>query len=78
MITAKLDTDACILEPREVYDKAIIGVTDDGRAIYSAEEVIHLAVPEIFDNEEEAREWHEHYTFCASWGDMSPVYVDLR
>jgi hypothetical protein len=35
---------AILLEPREVYDQAVVGITLSGKAIYDARELVRLTV----------------------------------
>lgn len=76
----KLDTlipGALLMEPREVYDYAVIGMTFDGRAIYDSEQVIRCTVSADGMSFEDAVEWHEFNTFCAYMGPKTPLYVNL-
>jgi hypothetical protein len=77
-LNAKLDTlipGALLLEPRETYDGAVIGMTFDGRAVYDSDMVIKLCVDHEEMTYEDAEEWHDYNTFCAYLGPMTPVYV---
>ena len=68
----KLNDEALVLEPRDVYDKAIIG-TDDGRAVYSIDKVIECGVT-LFKTWEASSEWHDFNTFSAWHGEWTPVF----
>lgn len=79
-INEKLDTlipGALLMEPRETYDDAVIGITFDGRAIYDQEQVIRCTVKGEGMTVEDAVEWHEFNTFCAYMGPRTPLYVQL-
>jgi hypothetical protein len=79
-VNDKLDTlvpGALLMEPREVYDDAVIGMTFDGRAIYDSEHVIRCTVTSDGMTFEDAVEWHEFNTFCAYMGPKTPLYVNL-
>jgi hypothetical protein len=82
MTNPKLDEllpkGALLLEPREVYDDAIIGTTFDGRAIYDSEHVIRCTMNADGVSFEDAVEWHEYNTFTAYQGPRTPLYVDLN
>lgn len=41
-ILAALDPESLLMEPRETYDCCIIGITNDKRAIYSANKVVEI------------------------------------
>jgi hypothetical protein len=79
-VNEKLDElapGALLMEPREVYDAAVLGTTFDGRAIYDAEHVIRCTVNADGMSFEDAVEWHEFNTFCAYAGPKTPLYVNL-
>jgi hypothetical protein len=79
-LNEKLDTlvpGALLMEPREVYDDAVIGTTFDGRAIYDQEHVIRGTMSGEDMTFEDAVEWHEFNTFCAYMGPKTPLYVRL-
>jgi len=65
---------AQVLEPRDVYDAAVIGLTFDGRAIYDRDLVVELTVTKLEMPEEDALEWHEFNTFCAYNGPKTPLF----
>lgn len=66
---------ALLIEPRETYDAAVIGVTFDGRAIYDKDQVIRCTMTEDGMSEQDAWEWHEFNTFCAYIGPKTPLFV---
>jgi hypothetical protein len=70
----KLNRLAYVLDPRDVYDDAIVDVDDCGRAIYSKEKVIECGI-ELFGSYEESLDWHDYNTFSAYLGDMTPQYI---
>jgi hypothetical protein len=65
---------ALVLEPREVYDEAIVDVDKCGRAVYSKEKVIECGVQE-HETYEDSLDWHDFNTFCAYLGDMTPQFI---
>ena len=76
----KLDTlvpGALLMEPREVDDDAVVGMTFDSRAIYDSEHVIRCTMNADGMTFEDAVEWHEFNTFCAYMGPKTPLYVDI-
>lgn len=76
----KLDTiipGALLMEPREVYDDAIVGMTFDGRAIYDTDHVIRCTMNADGMTFEDAVEWHSYNTFTAYQGPKTPLYVDI-
>jgi hypothetical protein len=59
------------------YDKAIIGLTDNGQLVYSKEWMVKLLVECAEDmDEEEAWEFLEYNTFNAYVGEQTPIYVN--
>ena len=55
------------------YDKAIVGITDDGQLVYSKEKMVQITAK--FMEEEEAIEWLEFNTFGAYVGEKTPLYI---
>lgn len=58
------------------YDKAILGLTDNGQLVYSKEIMVELLMEEDDLSEEDAWEFLEFNTFCAYVGEQTPVYVN--
>lgn len=59
------------------YDKAIIGLTDNGQLVYSKEWMVKLLMETAEDmDEEEAWEFLEFNTFCAYVGEQTPLFVN--
>ena len=59
------------------YDKAILGITDNGQLVYSKEIMVDL-LREDDENlsEEDAWEFLEFNCFCAYVGDQTPIFVN--
>jgi hypothetical protein len=57
------------------YDDAIIGVSTDGRLVYSVEKMIDITVRDSEMNIDDATEWLEYNTFNAYVGEMTPIWV---
>jgi hypothetical protein len=76
-IIDELAPGALLLEPREVYDDALLGVTFDGRAIYDQGRVVRCTVSADGMTFEDAVGWHEFNTFCVYNGPKTPLYVQL-
>jgi hypothetical protein len=68
-----LPEGAVMLEPRETYDKAVVGVTDD-KVVYDQEKVIEAGV-EIHGDYESSLEWHDFNTWSAYMGEQTPIYM---
>jgi hypothetical protein len=77
--------DALLLEPRDMYDSALVGLTDNPKddwqrpddttvAVYSAERCIDILVGEGL-SEEDAREWFFYNTAGAWVGRHTPTFV---
>lgn len=74
------DAEMVILEPREKYDDAIIGVVErfgiPGPVIcYDREKVLHVNIDDGMD-EEEALEFYEFNTLGAWMGEGTPVFLE--
>lgn len=72
-----LNEDALLLEPRETYDKAVVGFTQDGLAIYDVDKVIEAGI-EIYGDHETSLEWHDFNTFSTYMGEGTPVFMNAR
>ena len=69
----KLKDGALVMEPRKVYDDAIIRV-DKGLPVYSIEKVIECGI-KIYGSWEESLEWHDYNTFNSYMGKNTPEFV---
>jgi len=58
------------------YDKAILGLTDNGQLVYSKEIMVELLMEDDDLSEEDAWEFLEFNTFCAYVGEQTPIYVN--
>ena len=66
------------LEPRLLYDQAIVGYTEGGRAVYREDKIIHLLEDEDGMTYEEAVEWHNYNTrgtFDNSKDPNRPLFI---
>lgn len=61
----------------ESYDNALIGVSHDGRAVYSFEKMVEWLVNRDGITELEAIEWIEYNTIRAIpyYGDKAPIVL---
>ena len=57
------------------YDAAVMGISTDGKLVYSVEKMIGILIRDSDMNEEEATEWLEYNTFNAYVGEMTPIWV---
>ena len=59
------------------YDTALIGVTDDNRAVYNYDEMINWLIKTEGLNYEEAAEWIEYNTIRALpyFGEDAPIII---
>jgi hypothetical protein len=69
-----IDKNALLLEPRDVYDSAIINTTKEGVAVYSMEKVIECGIKE-HGTYDESLEWHDYNTFSCYMGKWTPKFV---
>jgi hypothetical protein len=59
------------------YDKAIVGLSDNGQLVYSKEIMVELLMQDDTElSEEDAWEFLEFNCFCAYVGDQTPIYVN--
>jgi hypothetical protein len=59
------------------YDKAIIGITDNGQLVYSKEIMVDLLIGMDKDmTEEDAWEFLEYNCFNAYVGEQTPIFVN--
>ena len=59
------------------YDKAIIGLTDNGQLVYSKEWMVKLLIDSDTNmSEEDAWEFLEYNCFCAYVGEQTPIFVN--
>ena len=78
MIDPRIDDrapGAVVLEPREVYDQAVVGITLSGKAIYDARELVRLTVTHDGMSWSEAVAWHRYNTFD-SYPIGNPLFVN--
>jgi hypothetical protein len=59
----------------EGYDEAVMGISTDGRLVYSVEKMIEILIRDGEMNELDATEWLEYNTFNAYVGEMTPIWV---
>jgi hypothetical protein len=57
------------------YDEAVIGISTDGRLVYSVEKMIEVTVRDGDMNRLQAIEWLEYNTFNTYVGEMTPIWV---
>ena len=68
--------DVVILENYS-YDDALVGVTEDGRAVYDFDKMVKWLMDEEYWTEEEAVEWIEYNTIRALpyMGPSAPIIM---
>ena len=57
------------------YDEAVMGISTDGRLVYSVEKMIEILIRDGDMNKVDAIEWLEYNTFNAYMGEMTPIWV---
>lgn len=68
------------LEPRTMFDSAIIGITDgmDGcRVAYDRDLIVQILVEENNWNADEAEDWFEYHIAGAYLGQNTPIFIEL-
>jgi hypothetical protein len=76
-LLSNADPKALRLEPNETFDRAILGLTSDGRIVYSENKIL-LALQDVDGMEyEEALEWYEYNTArgVAYAGKKAPIII---
>jgi hypothetical protein len=72
--------EACVLEPRDVFDSCIVGIGyrfgDGPLAVYCIPKVLEAMQTEDMD-EEATREYFEFNTLRAWMGNGTPLFVEL-
>jgi hypothetical protein len=57
------------------YDGAVMGISTDGRLVYSVETMIEILMRDGDMSVDDATEWLEYNTFNAYVGEMTPIWV---
>jgi hypothetical protein len=57
------------------YDEAVMGISTDGRLVYSVEKMIKIIIRDSDMDKSEAIEWLDYNTFNAYVGEMTPIWV---
>jgi hypothetical protein len=57
------------------YDEAVLGISTDGRLVYSVEKMIEVTIRDGDMNRLQAIEWLEYNTFNTYVGEMTPIWV---
>ena len=57
------------------YDGAVMGISTDGRLVYSVEKMIEILMRDGDMSVDDATEWLEYNTFNAYVGEMTPIWV---
>jgi hypothetical protein len=76
-LLSNADPKALRLEPSETFDRAILGLSSEGRIVYSENRIL-LALQEVDGMEyEEALEWYEYNTSrgVAYAGKKAPIII---
>ena len=72
----QVNEEALLLEPREQYDKCIVGVTYYGdKFVYDANLVIQSLITDQEMTEEEALDWFEYNVIGSYMGDGTPIFI---
>ena len=71
-----LDPEAFLMEPREYYDKCIIGMTyDGGKVIYDTFLVLKSLMQDQGMTDEEALDWFEYNMLGSYMGEGTPIFM---
>jgi hypothetical protein len=57
------------------YDSAVMGISTNGRLVYSVEKMIEILMRDGDMSVDDATEWLEYNTFNAYVGEMTPIWV---
>lgn len=58
------------------YDRAIVGITDNGQLVYSQEKMIEICAEDGEMETIDAVEWLGYNTFSAYVGEKTPLYIN--
>lgn len=58
-----------------MYDDALIGISNDGRLVYSIEKMIEIYSKEYNTTADQAIDWLEYNTFNTFVGEMTPIWA---
>ncbi len=58
-----------------MYDDALIGISKDGRLVYSIEKMIEIYSKEYNTTPDQAIDWLEYNTFNTFVGEMTPIWA---
>jgi hypothetical protein len=71
-----LDPEAMLMEPREYYDKCIVGTTYDGsKVIYDTHLVLQSLMEDQGMTDEEALDWFEYNMLGSYLGEGTPIFM---
>jgi hypothetical protein len=75
------EAEALLLEPRDIYDAALIGITEGNFgqrvAVYEAGKCIEALMSAHEWDYEDAREWYDFNITGAYVGPATPLFIDL-
>lgn len=81
LMAALEDAEALLLEPRAVFDQALVGITDSPSgqrvAVYDSQACIDALAAQEGWERDEAAEFFEYNTLGAYVGAATPLFVDL-
>lgn len=73
----KLNPKALVLEPRNIFNKCIIGRTENGIPIYDQQLIIEVLIAEQnYEDEDEAKE-HIEYKIIGSIQNQDPKWAPI-
>lgn len=58
------------------YNEAILGITDDGRMVYSKEAMASILSDKLIMPYLDALEYLEYNCFCAYMGEKTPLFIN--
>jgi hypothetical protein len=71
-----LDPEAMLMEPREYYDKCIVGMAYDGsKVIYDTLLVVQSLMEDQGMTDEEALDWFEYNMLGSYVGEGTPIFM---
>lgn len=60
----------------DFYNEAIVGITDDGRIVYSKDMMTAILSDRLLISYYDALEYLDYNCFCAYVGEKTPLYIN--
>lgn len=75
------EAEALLLEPRDTFDRALIGISEGGQgpavAVYDVAKCVTALMDMNGWDHDEALEWFDYNTVSAYVGESTPIFVNV-